>query len=149
MRGLRQEDDKLTQNLIRIFGKKLKSFSKIKIFKYNDFLVQPGQDYCTPEMLKMEGIEAIEAYFVSNQQKVVKFMVKVKEKSHMLQIMDNMQFMGIYSPLFINFLGLVYEPDLDRKEINLEFIQSPIELSLRDYIKRLFQARKKSMRHPT
>jgi hypothetical protein len=66
VRGLKMDDDKLTQNLLRFFTKEIKNRPNINVLTSADILIPEDQLYNTPEHLKLAGIRTINGYFVSN-----------------------------------------------------------------------------------
>jgi hypothetical protein len=59
-----------------------------------------------------------------------------------MQIIDNLHMMTVYSPYFINFLGLIFDFNESTLTLELEFVCSPFGLKAFEYFSRLKSAQK-------
>ena len=71
------------------------------------------------------------------------FKVLVRTKEHLMSIIDNFDLMSIYSPLFINYLGILYESNFEEKTIEMNFFTTPILMTYRNYFFRLKRVKPK------
>ena len=118
---------------LKLFMDMVKNQKNIRLFKADEFdMTKPFQG--CPEYLRLEGIEAFEGVIKATQQSVVVFKVRVKLQEQLKQISENLEFMNMYSPLVIKFLGLFFEDDLKSDSMDLCFITDYWVTDLNKYV---------------
>lgn len=132
------ESTSITENQMYNFEMLAKSFPSIRIFNSVELLITENydkKDYFT--YLKLEGISIMHGYIVQNQQRFSAFRVIVKKKEHLAQISSNYELLSIFSPLCLNYLGIMYEMDYEKHIIQIDFITSPLMFTMKDYFNRM------------
>lgn len=100
--------ESISENMINHFEIEVNKHNSIRILDEQDVSIDGYDEVHKKDKvpsLAYERIGIFGGYFVTNFQTTTIFKVYINKEAHLRTFMENIEFMAIYSPLFINFIG--------------------------------------------
>jgi hypothetical protein len=97
---------------VKQFAKRVSTLHMIRVFRTEDVMINGSRNVC-PDYLKEEGIALYEGLIMSNRQKCNIFRVNISYLDHLKRIWSNLEFMNMYSPVVVKYLGLIFDENYD------------------------------------
>src|SRR3990167_4780436 len=122
---------------VKQFTKKVSSTQQIRVFRSEEIAIKMSRNLI-PDYLNQEAVAISEGMILSNRQKCNIIKISVNYLDQLKRISANLEYMNMYSPFVVKFLGLIFDENYESASNSpfvINFIVDHWECDLLTYCK--------------